>query len=863
MESVTGRRSVRAALTGGWGRDAWLGVGLGVLAIAVATAIDIAEGGSAIIGVYVVAPFLTALVAGLAPTLVVGVLATGLAAASGTWNDNFGTAGYEWRLVVDVAGTAFAAAAAWNRQRASLRGERMRILDAVGEIADGSRPLDETLRRVTELTVPRVADCCMIDAIHRGRALRTAVRVAGHPGAAEIEDRLRARPPSLPKWLVREEQDWRHIPRWRPRVREEEVRRMARSDEDFEFLSSLGLRSSVVVPIAARNRNLGALTLLQAWSGRSYTEDDVRFAQILASRIGLALDNAGLFSDLESVERRMDSVMSILDEAVVIHDRDGELLYANPAAARTMGFEEPEDLVATPTAEITQRYVLRDEHGLPIGAEALVGRRALQGEDPEPLTLRVIDRATHRESWRRTMARAIPGADGRPLYSVTVIEDVTDVKRAEFTQRLLARTGDLLAASTDFRRTLDEVGWLLVPEFADWCSVDLPGDDGAIEQVAVAHADSTRLEHARELRRRYPVRSGEEVGVAEVLQTGEARLIEKVPDEMLEQAAVDDEHLRLLRELEIGSAILAPMTAGGIVVGALTLVNNAESRSFDADDLELAVEVARRAGVAIENARLSGEQARVSAALQRELLPPNVPEMPGWDVSTMYRPAGEVEEVGGDFYEAFAIDGGWALVLGDVSGRGAKAASLTAEARHTIRSAVILSPDPTAGLRLVDERLRERGDAALCSVAVLILPGDEDGDAEALLYLAGHPPPLLLREGAAEEVGRPGPILGVSDEPAWEAEALVLRPGDQLVIYTDGVIEAKAEDGERFGGERLRHGLASCTRPEAVISHVEGALAAFAGEAEDDAAVVAVQRAGSIGPPDRAREWSLPDRVKT
>ncbi len=94
--------------------------------------------------------------------------------------------------------------------------------------------------------------------------------------------------------------------------------------EDLEFLRSLGLCSSLVIPIRARDRNLGALTLITAWSGRRYSAEDVRFAQILASRIGLALDNAGLFSDLESIERRMDTVMSILDEAIVIHGADGE-----------------------------------------------------------------------------------------------------------------------------------------------------------------------------------------------------------------------------------------------------------------------------------------------------------------------------------------------------------------------------------------------------------------------------------------------------------------------------------------------------------------------------------------------------------
>ena len=189
---------------------------------------------------------------------------------------------------------------------------------------------------------------------------------------------MRTRPPALPQWLVKFERSWRHIPQWWPRVRDEELRRMATSPDDLEFLRSLRLRSSIVIPIRARDRNLGALTLISAWSGRRYGAEDVRFAQILASRIGLALDNAGLFSDLESIERRMDTVMSILDEAIVIHGADGELVFANPAAARMLGYETSEDAVAAPTAAIRDRYVIRDEHGNEVGADALAGRRALR-----------------------------------------------------------------------------------------------------------------------------------------------------------------------------------------------------------------------------------------------------------------------------------------------------------------------------------------------------------------------------------------------------------------------------------------------------------------------------------------------------
>ena len=132
-----------------------------------------------------------------------------------------------------------------------------------------------------------------------------------------------------------------------------------------------------MIPIRARDRNLGALTLITAWSRRSYNEDDVRFAEILASRVGLALDNAGLFSDLESIERRMDTVMSILDEAIVIHGADGELVFANPAAARMLGYETSQDAVAASAASIRDRYTIRDEEGRDVGPEAFAGRRAL------------------------------------------------------------------------------------------------------------------------------------------------------------------------------------------------------------------------------------------------------------------------------------------------------------------------------------------------------------------------------------------------------------------------------------------------------------------------------------------------------
>ncbi len=842
---MNSRASKTASQAGARQPDTRIGLLAGLALLALIVGLDVVLGteSGAIVGAYVAPPFVTALIGGTRATAGVSIIAIALALASSTWN--MGSAenpDYFVRLAVVVLGSAFAMLSAQARARARGRADRLRLLDAVGDVADGSLPLAETLNRVVEVVVPAVGDICMIDAVHDGRVTRIAVRARGREDAGAVEEGIRGRRPSLPAWLVESDRPWRHIPRWLPRMTDEDLRRISESPEDLEFLRSLGVRSSISAPVTARDRNLGALTLISAWSGRRYSADDLRFAQILASRVGLALDNAGLFSDLESVERRMDTVMSMLDEAVVIHGPEGGLLFANPAAARMLGFETSEQAMASP-ASIRDRFKIADERGRELGSDALSGRGALRGETSRPRTLRLIEQRTDRERWVRTKSRAIEGAEGEILYSVTAIEDVTDVKRAEFGQRLLARTGELIAHADSYTRMLAEVPRLIVPDFADWCAVSMPSEDGTIEIVAVAHQEPERERSGRRLGELYPAHLGDGSAAARVIESGEAELLELTPEELRERAR-DETHLELLEQLGLSSAIVAPMGAGGRVVGTLSFVNERGSRRFNEDDLALATEIGRRCAVAIESARVADERARVADALQRELLPPNLPPMPGWEVATMYEPAGELNDVGGDFYEVFEVERGWAVVLGDVSGRGAAAASLTAEARHTIRTAGSLAPEPWAGLRLLDENLRSRADAALCSVAMIVLPRDpEAGEAE--IYLAGHPHPILLRDGLATEVGAPGPLLGVVEGAEWRAERVALRRGDQLVIFTDGVIEARGEGGDRYGSQRLCARLAGCATPAAAVERVRSGLVAFGAKArQDDAAVVAIRCAG-------------------
>lgn len=828
-------------------------VGLGILALLLVADVVLDEQSAAIAGSFVAAPLLAALLGGFGVTAIVGALAIAAAIASPVWNPSVDGTEQAVRIGVVALGTGFALAAARLRGRTQMRSERMLLLDSVGAVADGSLPLDETLRRVTDVIVPAFGDICMVDAIAEGRATRIAARARGRPDAFEIEQKIAARDPSLPDWLLTGDPSWQRIPRWWPRMGDEELRRISHSREDFEFLRSLGVHSSVVVPIRARNRSLGALTLVTAWSRRRYDANDVRYAEILASRIGLALDNAGLFSDLESIERRMDNVMAIIDEAVVIHGTDGELVYANPAAARQLGFESSEEAVATPTARLRERFAIHDEAGRELGPEALAGRRALEAEPSDPVTLRVVEHGSAEEHWYRTRARPILGARGEILYSVTVIEDVTDVKRAEFAQRLLARTGELLASGRDYRSTLEDVAELLVPEFADWCAVNTVDRDGTIALVATAHRDPERLEELRELRYRYTLHVDDPGIVPEVVRSQRPAL-RQLSAETLPDVITNEENRALMRALAAASTVVVPMMVAGRTVGALNFVNEASSRRFGETDLAIATEVARRAGVAIENARLADERARVADVLQRELLPPSLPEVHGWEIEAMYEPAGELNEVGGDFYEAFRVADGWAVVLGDVSGHGAAAASLTAEARHTIRAAGQVANDPCAGLHLLNRNLHDREDAALCSAVMLVLADSADAACEIKVYLAGHPHPLLVRGDDVHELGSPGPALGVVESPIWEPVEVTVVPGDQLILYTDGVTEARLSRAEeRFGSERLRRHVAGSARPEETIARIRSALEGYRPEQpDDDAALVAIGRSVPRPTPDPA-----------
>jgi PAS domain S-box-containing protein len=548
-----------------------------------------------------------------------------------------------------------------------------------------------------------------------------------------------------------------------------------------------------------------------------------------------------LQGELRGTEQRLGVVLDALADAVTIRGADTHLMYANRAALDRMGLASVEEIAAADPRELMGRYGTYAEDGSPISMDDLPSVRVLRGEEPEPLLLRSVD-PEGQENWVLLKAAALRNHAGEIEAAVTIIEDVTDSKRATQRIEFLARVSQTLAASLDYQETLRNIAGLAVPEVADWCAVDLFGPNGR-EPVAVAHMDPVKLEMAARLRSYEPDELDPERGLGRVMRTGEPLLYPEVPDELLVAAAIDGEHLELLRQVGMRSVAIVPMAAAGRTVGALTLVSADSGRVLDHGDLEFAGQIAERAALAVENARLYSGRVEVARTLQRSLLPEALPDVPGWEVAAFYRPVGEETVVGGDFYDLWEAGEDWLMMIGDVTGKGVRAAAVTSLVRHTAWTASDYDHRPAAILARIDAALKRRPALPVCTALCVRLSG-----TTCTVACGGHPPPIRLSVDGAREVGHYGTLLGGFQRVNWPEETFEMQAGEALVAFTDGVTDTVGRGGERFGGERLERVLSDSRDqdPQALCERLLTALDEFqVGAQADDTAVVVMRFTGS------------------
>jgi serine phosphatase RsbU (regulator of sigma subunit) len=389
----------------------------------------------------------------------------------------------------------------------------------------------------------------------------------------------------------------------------------------------------------------------------------------------------------------------------------------------------------------------------------------------------------------------------------------------------LLEASTAITGETHYSDSLQRMARLTVPTLAPLCAVHV-SERGQTQRIAVSAS----------------TREGENLLCSPAL----CHEVDAAVARVLASGATESARASGLRaQLGVRDYVCVPLTTRGRTFGALTLL--ATDLPLDERKVALAEELARRAASSADNAHQFTDRVRLSHDLQAGLLPPEIPRIPGATLAASYHPAGEGLEVGGDFYDVFPLPSDrWALMIGDVSGRGALAATTTGMVRHTARAAARLLDEPAAVVTAINDALT--GHTTHDDQFVSLVYGELRHSPSHLtlnLIRAGHVPPLVRRaDGTVVELTEPGMLLGIGPDPGFCPCRIDLHPGDSLVLVTDGITEARSADGEFFGEERLADALAGVrtTTPTAtaVVESITTAVTAFAGDAtlDDQAALV-------------------------
>ena len=508
-------------------------------------------------------------------------------------------------------------------------------------------------------------------------------------------------------------------------------------------------------------------------------------------------------------------------------DRDWRIVELNAAGERTLDITRAallgrvlwEAFPATAGTVFEENYRQAVASGQPVSFNAYY---------PAPLT-----------AWYEIVAH--PHAGGLWLFFV----DISAHRLAERVQ-LLAATSEALVDTTDAETGATRLAHLLVPALADWCIVTLVTDNGGLRDVGMAHRDATRLEDVRAYAAVQIEQMTEQAPIWQVLQTGLPFHAPRIRPEAVEVIFPDPRARALLARLAPTSGTAVPLTARGRTLGVIGLWNTGARPVHTAEEIETALDIARRIALAIDNLELLARQRNVSGTLQRSLLTEPL-QSEDLSIAVRYRPAADDLQVGGDWYDSFRSAGGdTCVVIGDVSGHDQHAAATMGQVRNMVRTLAFHLPgSPAEVLASVDAAMLSLTAGAIATATLAVVCRAPAGEFEGTHRLrwsnAGHPPPLLIHpDGTAQFLATdPDLLLGMDAGAERRAHEFLLPAGCTVLLYTDGLVERRDAS--------LDDGLDWLLRTAAPLGGLpldelcDRLLALTAADSEDDIALLALR----------------------
>jgi PAS domain S-box-containing protein len=530
-------------------------------------------------------------------------------------------------------------------------------------------------------------------------------------------------------------------------------------------------------------------------------------------------------------EARYVSLANVVPQLIWTTNANGDVEYVNDRWVAYTGHD------LNRSRDAGWRVALHPDHELQIRDR---WRHSLETGEPFAAEYRLREGATGRYRWFLVNAVPARGAEGEIVAWIGTCTDVDAQKRLEEREAFLARAGERLGASLDVTATVAGMKALLIPRLAERTWVALIDDEG---RYVLTGLGSTDIGDELDTRRWIgaPLQPALHDAVARIVAGAQPVVLDQ-PDRFPDP---------WVRDLPAGAAMIVPLVSGEVTIGVLALVRTS-GRAYDNDDVDLVREFARRASLSLEHARLYERERTTADALQRAMLPAQLPNLPDIRFSASYSAASESQRVGGDFYDAFELpDGRVALTIGDVTGHGLQAAVIMGEIRQALRAASFESADPAAILDRASRLLVASGRTVFVTAIVGVL----DPVTGRFQYAtAGHPPPLVDYAGGLRTLTGAGLPIGLRDDEGVDF-ALRLKAPCTLVMFTDGLLEfaRDLDEGER----RIEEAIRTLARDD--IDHLAAALMKAVlrdDEPTDDIAIltVTIDRFAAELPGDE-REW--------
>lgn len=535
------------------------------------------------------------------------------------------------------------------------------------------------------------------------------------------------------------------------------------------------------------------------------------------------------------------SLGAVLDHApigVVVAAPSGEVMSWNPRAGDILGLAV--DDAGTPVAalfaqpdvviEILSATATRGGFG-PAAAVATARRPAGVVE--------LNATATELDDGRQAVLLLLVDVTGRRAAEAARDELQHRLQVVRRSQEFLLRASDVLAGATDYADTLTQLAAIAVPTLGDLCLIDVL-ERGRFRRVAARHADAAQQHLVDELQRRYPPAAGGSHPAAMAVRQGGTVWMAHIPEDLKRSTALDERHFAIVTELDFTGFIAVPLRAGDDVLGILTVVACGSSREFGPEDVVLVEELAGRVALVVAKARRYEREHQIALALQRSMLTA-VPDLAPWQVAARYVPAAGDVQVGGDWYDAFALPGaGPVVVIGDVVGHDVEATAAMGQLRSALRALAWSNGGRPARvleeLDTLNEGLRIT-DFATIVVASLHLTAR---GADIRWSSAGHLPPLVLTAGTAHYLDqKTDPVLGVTAPQTRREHVAHLEPGATVLLYTDGLVERRRQPVAE-GMALLRTAVADLAA-EPLTTLCDALVSRLATHAQDDVALLAVR----------------------